>query len=374
MNALLALIVLGFFPAANTRSSWPLWTSYATHFLQKDGRVVDYDRDQLTTSEGQGYAMFFALVANDPSSFDRSYRWTVRNLAGGDPGHNLPAWSWGRKEDGTWGVKDQNSASDADLWIAYDLIQAGRLWNRHEYTTAGAGLLKLIAAHEVSHRASFPILLPGRMGFEHEDGMIVNPSYMPLFLLEAAARTQPEGPWKSMANSLPTLVRAATVGGFATDWLGIDENGIMTPSAPLDSGKEQAAGSYDAIRVYLWAGIAGAGTPGRDAILESLPGMISYMNGHSLPPEFADGPRGTTRGTGPVSFSAALIPFLQAVQADEAAATQRHRLNSAWSQGSQLYGDPPHYYDQNLAMFALGYTEDRYHIQSNGDLKVSWQR
>lgn len=160
----------------------------------------------------------------------------------------------------------------------------------------------------------------------------------------------------------------------STDWLKIDGDGIMTPSAALDSGNEHASGSYDAIRVYLWAGITAPTTPGRDAILESLSGMTSYMKSHPLPPEFVEEPGATTRGNGPISFSAALIPFLQATQTTDAATMQKHRLNAAWSQRSLLYGDPPHYYDQNLAMFAVGYTEGRYRIQSNGDLKVSWQR
>jgi len=319
--------------------------------------------------------LFCAWIAlNDPSDFDLLYRWTVSNLANGDLQNNLPAWSWGRRPDGTLGVKDANSASDADLWIAYDLIQAGRLWKRHEYTLAGDALLKQIASSEVSRNYTFPLLLPAREGFEHDHAIMTNISYMPLFLFEAGAKAQPQGPWRAMAASLPALIQKSTVQGFATDWLKVESDGSMSPAPALNSGEFQATGSYDAIRVYLWAGLTPASTAGRDAILKSLYGMASYMKSHSIPPEFASEGQPAVRGTGPISFSAALIPFLEAVQEFDAARLQQKRLISAWLARTGLYGDPPRYYDQNLAMFALGYTEHRYRIQSSGDLEVSWRR
>lgn len=374
MTALYALMLFLFVPKPAAQSNWPLWTHYVKHFIQQDGRVIDPDRENLTTSEGQSYAMFFALVANDSTTFERSYQWTVHNLADGNMEQNLPAWSWGHKPDGTFGVTDTNSASDADMWIAYDLIQAGRLWKRRDYTTAGDSLLKLIAAKEVSHKFSFPVLLPAHTGFEHDDATILNTSYMPLFLFQAAAKAQPAGPWSSMAAALPSLVRGATIRGFATDWLKIDTDGIMSPAPALNSDTEEATGSYDAIRVYLWAGLTASATPGHDAILNDLSGMATYMKSHALPPESVTESQPSIHGTGPISFSAALIPFLQASQAFDSVTQQQKRLNAAWSSRSGLYGEPPRYYDQNLAMFALGYTEHRYRMQNSGDLEVSWQK
>ena len=112
------------------------WTGYRTfveRFVQADGRVIDYSTPaQQTTSEGQSYGLFFALVANDRATFDRLLGWTRTNLAGNQfdaQNMRLPSWQWGRKPDGSYGVLDPNSASDSDLWIAYDLLQAGRLWH-----------------------------------------------------------------------------------------------------------------------------------------------------------------------------------------------------------------------------------------------------
>jgi endo-1,4-beta-D-glucanase Y len=381
MNSLLiAVLLLSALPASSTQSVWPLWTHYSEHYVEADGRVVDHDRGDLTTSEGQSYAMFFALVANDPSCFDRLYRWTVQNLAAGRLDRQLPAWSWGTRIDGTQGIKDPNSASDGDIWIAFDLIQAGRLWKRVDYTTAGEGLLQLIAQKEVFQVHGVFALLPGQKGFEHDGTVVLNASYMPLFVLRSAAGSQPAGPWSQIAESLPGLLRGGSIDGFASDWVQITPNGTISPVSAPDKPGTPAIGSYDAIRVYLWSGLTAEGTPGRDAVLKELASMAVYTETHPLPPEFiVDGPvhMGAllhVRGNGPLSYSAALIPFLEATHAFGAANEQEKRLNAAWSPSSGSYGYPSHYYDQNLAMFALGFTEHRYRIRSNGELEISWQK
>src|SRR5437867_513535 len=125
---------------------WPsLWKSYAAAFMDNQIRVIDHDAGDRTTSEGQAYAMFFALVANDRSRFDGLLRWTQTNLASGDLAAHLPAWSWGKESNTKWGVLDDNSASDADVWMAYTLLEAGGAWNESRYTWLGTALAKRIA-------------------------------------------------------------------------------------------------------------------------------------------------------------------------------------------------------------------------------------
>ena len=109
---------------------WSAWRAFVARAMQADGRVFDASTPaQQSTSEGQSYGMFFALVANDRANFDRMLGWTRTNLAGGnfdETSVRLPAWQWGRRPDGSWGVLDANAASDADLWMAYSLLEAGR--------------------------------------------------------------------------------------------------------------------------------------------------------------------------------------------------------------------------------------------------------
>ena len=44
---------------------WTQWQAYAEHFIQPDGRVVDITAGRRSTSEGQAYSLFFALVARE---------------------------------------------------------------------------------------------------------------------------------------------------------------------------------------------------------------------------------------------------------------------------------------------------------------------
>ena len=80
---------------------------------------------------------------------------------------HLPAWLWGKNKDGQWKVLDTNSASDADVWMAYTLIEAGRLWKSPGYANLGRAMLAMIAKNEVVNLPDFgPMLMPGPAGFQ----------------------------------------------------------------------------------------------------------------------------------------------------------------------------------------------------------------
>ncbi|MBC7859222.1 MAG: cellulase, partial [Burkholderiaceae bacterium] len=133
---------------------WPAWESFRAHFVSEGGRVIDpAEAAQYTTSEGQSYGLFFALAGNDRASFERILRWTEDNLAGGDLTARLPAWQWGRRADASWGVTDANAASDADLWIAYALAEAGRLWQAPQYSALAQLLAERIVREETAQVA-----------------------------------------------------------------------------------------------------------------------------------------------------------------------------------------------------------------------------
>ena len=255
---------------------WPLWEAYTKHFVDPQGRVIDRSAGDRTTSEGQAYAMFFALVDNDRKRFDSLLHWTQENLAGGDLTAHLPAWEWGKDEHGQWKTLDQNSASDADLWLAYSLIEAGRLWHEPRYDKLGRILAAHIGKVEVVQIPGFgTTLLPGPNGFHPEPGVyILNPSYAPLPVLELLRHEIPDGPWGRVAVSYPKLIDSNIAHGWAMDWISVDKDGMhpATPPAQATAGIRQAkpAGSFDAIRCYLWLGLADAQTPVSDSFLAAL--------------------------------------------------------------------------------------------------------
>ena len=150
MNPIRAVILSVLMLAAAQVSAacqWPAWEQFKNEYVSTEGRVVDpADSRKITTSEGQSYALFFALAANDRDAFGKLFQWTQNNLAAGDLRAHLPGWLWGKKDDEQWTLLDSNSASDSDLWIAWALLEAGRLWQQPQYTETGKALLARIVA------------------------------------------------------------------------------------------------------------------------------------------------------------------------------------------------------------------------------------
>ncbi len=366
-------MLMGFLtPSSWAKSSWPFWDHYAERFVRPEGRVIDPDRNDMTTSEGQSYALFFSLVANDKNTFQKMLTWTEENLAKGDLSKTLPAWSWGKNGSNQWGVLDANSASDSDLWIAYSLIQAGTLWKRADYSAKGKSLLLRIAQEEVAEVPRVgSVLLPGKNGFQNSGKWTLNPSYFPLPLLWSASTVDPHGPWKQMASSLPDWLGQISRSGFAMNWVQCDATSCHPAS---DVGETSSPhGSYDAIRVYLWAGIADKDTRGNAKILKTFQPMLSYVKAHSLPPESVAANGEVLSAPGPVSFAAALIPFAFSSGEYAVANKLQQSVTQAISGTTELLGSPARYYDQNLALFALGWEQRYFRFAPDGTLRVPWK-
>jgi endo-1,4-beta-D-glucanase Y len=360
------------------QQSWPLWEHYAQNAIDAQGRVIDHSAQDRTTSEGQAYGMFFALVANDRLRFDKILSWTEVNLAQGDLTVHLPAWNWGKNPDGSWKTIDPNPASDGDLWMAYTLMEAGRLWNEPRYGKLGRIMAERIAQVEVVNVPGLgTTLLPGPYGF-HPDATtwLLNPSYMPPSVLTYLAAASPRGPWGAVRDSLKKILTEGSGGGFAMDW--VLAGYLLKPGpkpAQLAAGNLTAPGigSYDAIRVYLWLGMADRDTPGLKALLGTMSGMTAYMAQHVTPPEIVDSTGKVTDPNAPPGFSAALIPFLSAVGMKKEATIQNDRLTVTQDKASGLYGREKAYYDQNLALFGTGWLEQRIRFERDGRLKVKWR-
>lgn len=342
-----------------------LWKGYSASFMDNQVRVIDPSRGDCTTSEGQAYGMFFALVADDQPRFDGLLHWTAQNLAGGDLAGHLPAWLWGRASDNQWHVLDQHSAADADLWMAYTLLEAGKAWDQPRYTKIGEGLARQIAAREVVQVPGFGVMVaPGWYGFQHKDTYRFNASYVPLQLLLGLAKLAPNGPWEQVAANIPALIKDSAPHGFVSDWIDIKTGGKLQVLPGV--------GSYDAIRVYLWAGMLNKATPHRKQLLDSMSGMAAYLRTHPIPPAKVS-PDGTIEDpNGPVGFSGALIPYAAAFKENKVRNELLARVKSEYQPKTGLIGAKPLYYDQNLVLFGLGFDQHRFSFGPDGLLHLSW--
>lgn len=342
--------------------TWPAWQRFKLLYLSPDGRVIDASTEaQITTSEGQSYALFFALVANDRAAFDSILRWTNNNLAAGDLAISLPAWKWGRAEDGTWRVLDVNAAADADLWMAYSLGEAGRLWNNLLYSRLGAEISRNILRQEVATvRGLGTVLLPGPRGFITKESWRFNPSYSPLSVIRGLARQTKEPLWNDIAQSSEQIILGSAPKGFAADWIEYTREGFVADRA------SRGVGSYDAIRVYLWAGMLPASDPAREKLAAALQPMLTNVAKRAAPIESIDIQTLETRGDGSPGFSAALLPMLANAHMSSVLQIHRKRASDHALQNNQSY------YSDVLSLFGLGWLEQRYWFNRLGLLSVRW--
>lgn len=349
---------LWLFASMATAGCWPAWEQFKTDLISADGRVIDPAQGRISTSEGQTYGLFFALVANDRESFQHLLNWTENNLAGGNLSKQLPAWKWGQDEHGKWRILDSNNASDADLWLAYSLLEAGRLWAVAEYRELAIEVLWRVAAQTLRPLPGVGVmLLPGDRGFVTAQGTRLNTSYLPPQVLERFTELAPL--WDELARNSRKLLLDSAPKGLAPDWLAVTDNGTLRHD-PVNGAK----GSYDAIRVYLWLGMLDPSAPERNALLERYRPMVELTRKQGVPPETVNVESGAGSGQGPVGFSAAMLPLLAALKEQSVLQQQRQRLVQTPASG---------YYNRVLSLFGQGWDEHRYRFDGKGRLVPGWE-
>lgn len=344
---------------------WPAWYSFRDKFVSEEGRVVDRSLPQhVTTSEGQSYGLMFALIANDRASFDLILRWTENNLAGGDLTSQLPAWNWGKRADGSWGVIDSNAASDADLWIAYALGEAGRMWKYPRYSALAELLAARILREETAEIPGLGLaLLPGPKGFHPDDvTWRFNPSYLPMQIMRRFAVIYPGSGWKKIADTSLEITASSAFSGFAPEWVE-----YRAGKGFLADNSTSAGTGFNAIRVYLWAGMLDSRDPAYSLLMKKLAPMAQHVASHGTLSLATNTPNGTVKERATAGFSSALLPFLKASKQGTALRQQKQRIVAL-----APLDRTDNYYDQVLTLFGMGWLEGRYKFDRDGQLKPRW--
>ena len=144
---------------------------------------------------------------------------------------------------------------------------------------------------------------------------------------------------------------------------------------PGNKESDAPGGSYDAIRVYLWAGMLDGEGKTRARMLDAVPAMRVYLADHDAPPEKVSDQGIPLEQDGPIGFSAAMLPYLRAFpELGRLSAKQTIRMSVQRNPSTGLYGKDSAYYDQNLALFATGFLDGRFRFGPEGELKIEWKR
>ena len=159
------------------------------------------------------------------------------------------------------------------------------------------------------------------------------------------------------------MLRDSAPVGLAPDWT------VWDGKAFSPDPQRGNVGSYDAIRVYLWAGMLDAGEPLRTKLLRDLSGPMDLLAAQGNFAEKIDTTRGVGTGAAPVGFSAALLPYLSALRQPALLKAQAQRLPAA----AQPAATALPYYERTLALFGQGWLENRYRFAADGRLLPAWR-
>lgn len=221
------------------------WSFYKSVFINKDGRVIDYEKNGITTSEGQSYALLRAVMINDKQTFDKIYVWTKNNLK--RPDDNLFVWLWGEKE-GKYGIIDSNSATDADVDIAFALIIASKKWKNFYYYQEAKKIIADIWNYETVSIQNKRILTAGFNQTKNEI-IDINPSYFAPYAFRLFALYDKNN-WNSLIDDNYELLQDiidSTESKLPPDWFVINKT---TGAFSLYINSPKSNFSYDAVRTF----------------------------------------------------------------------------------------------------------------------------
>lgn len=333
-------------PSAILKESW---RAYVSRFMQPNGRVVDPRASDISTSEGQAYAMLRAVWMSDRGIFDLAYRWGRDNLNSGVRDDRLWAWKWGRAASGKWEVLDRAFATDADQDVALALILAYDTWRDERYLDDARAILTdlwRIATIKVDGQR---YLLAGDTLCQGWTCRL-NPSYCAPYAYRIFAKLDRARPWRELVGSCYHLLQTTarlTATRLPPDWVLLD-----TENAQLYlSNEKDSSFSYDAFRVYWRVALDGQlfGEPrARRYLSQTLTWLIrKWETTGTLPAVISSSGKALAEYESQ-EMLAALMPALQSFRPETGKAIS-HKLQIAYKQG--LWGDDKSYYLQNWAWF-----------------------
>jgi endoglucanase len=250
------------------------WDLFKQGFVDPGGRVVDSGQGGISHSEGQGYAMLFAVHFDDRAAFEPLWRWTARNLQVREDA--LLCWRW----DPNRGVTDRNNAADGDLLVAWALARAGAKWQAPEYTAAARRILQDVRRKLLRRVAHGMVLVPGLEGFDKREGLTVNLSYWIFPAFPELARVDPAPEWEELAGTGMAMLQYSRFGrwGLPPDWLRLGERVAPGGNPPERFG-------YDAVRIPLHLIWARRET---DALMRPYRAYWGHFDGAKVLPAFTN--------------------------------------------------------------------------------------
>lgn len=338
-----------------------LWDEYKEQYVDVSGRAVDWQREGITTSEGQSYTLLRAVWIDDQATFDLAWRWTRENLQRED---GLFAWLFGQRAPGVYGVLSEvgggNTASDADTDIATALLFAYSRWGEPAYLAEARRIIRGIWQEEVVILNDRPVLAANDLEEDLSAKILVNPSYFSPYAYRMFQNVDPQHAWLDLLDNMYALTKRSTLvkldaaasAALPPDWFAIDR---VTGEVEAARGANLASVyGYEAARLpfrlaldWYWYE-----DPRAREILESL-GFLGeeWTAARTLYATYTHDGEIVGRYETPVMYSGSLGYFL-VVQPDLAREVYDQKIKSLYSPDLLSWRTTLSYYDTNWAWFA----------------------
>jgi endoglucanase len=237
-----------------------IWQRYKTTYMEKNTyRTMDIARGNVTTSEGQSYAMLRSVWMDDHLTFDNSWKWTQDNL---QKQGKLFSWLFGKRSNGTYGIlvseNGVNTASDADSDIALALMFAYARWKNPQYLADAKLIITDMWNKEIIVIKGKPYLassIAEKSADNNAGPIAVNPSYFAPYAYRIFAVIDPSHDWMGLVDTSYEVLKASTASpldkesgvGLPPDWVTLSrsDGSIQLPK----TGKLDTNFSYDALRI-----------------------------------------------------------------------------------------------------------------------------
>lgn len=352
------------------------WQAYRERFIQEDGRVIDFENNDRTVSEGQAYAMLRAVLIDDPETFEITLKWAEDNLrrspasADSEDQDYLWAWLWGKLPDDSWGIQDTNFASDADIDAITALILAAEKWERSDYLELAYQKLEDLWNQSTLipltvDGSSDRYLLPGPLSaFQAQPGKVyINPSYFApyAFRLFAQVDPNPEHNWLALVDSSYAILdqtKKLSENGLPGDWVMLDLTTQEIMPVPQESTLNSRYG-FDAYRVWwriTWDAVLADDGRAISFLDEHLPYLLSLWKNQGYIPAVMDLSGRPVVDYEATSQYAMLYPAFQRFDPESAERIRNQKILANYDEG--IWDDPNAYYVQNLAWLGLFSEED----------------
>lgn len=269
---------------------YPNWIRQYVHLASHGGlRVVNSSQGHVTVSEGQGYGMLIAALANDAPTFAGLWDYAQQHL----DAHGLMNW-----EIGPSGMTlGKTSATNGDETMAQALIMAGWRWPGNGYGRAGIKMANAIYHYDL--RANL-LVAPGDAWAGPQTANDIAPGYIDPYAYQVFAHADGYGRWqKVLTTNLRWLgtIGANPTTGLVPDWETIGGQPVVPPGS---NNPSRADAFYDNAAPYpIWMA---------QWVKRSAPNSLAQTLAHFLATaRLSDGY--TLTGT-PLSSGYTNLPFL----------------------------------------------------------------